>query len=503
MSATAEERDRGGFESALDARARLSDRRRLSLRRRAVRMGSRFSVLMISDAITFVGVRMMLGAMVVPAALDRFNAGVASVGPLALPGRPASLVFWMTTMIALGVTGSYSRHRRLNTPIRLAGACVLAGLAATVPLAAIIGWRAGLTLIAIVAAVTWIALIATRSVAELFLGRVWPRDRGAAPALLVGTPDTVSERLAAAVTAPGGDYRIAAAHDQDIARDALPDPRFLSKFVTKAIDEHHLEAIVLTEALPEKHFGELLEAALGTGCIILCPPRAVESAGFRPRLVWHSDQPFLEFATPGLQVAALVSKRMLDLVGASVLLLFALPFMAVIALAIRLDSRGPALFSQHRAGLGGRRFRMLKFRTMRPGADDEKQGLAHLNHTGDVRLFKIPADPRVTRLGKILRRWSLDELPQLWNVLRGDMSLVGPRPFFESDFEDYEEHHFRRLDTKPGLTGLWQVSGRSDVVEFEDVVFLDREYIEQWSFWLDLGILLRTVPSVIRRKGAY
>jgi lipopolysaccharide/colanic/teichoic acid biosynthesis glycosyltransferase len=109
----------------------------------------------------------------------------------------------------------------------------------------------------------------------------------------------------------------------------------------------------------------------------------------------------------------------------------------------------------------------------------------------------------VTPLGAWLRRWSLDELPQLWNVLRGDMSLVGPRPFFESDLEDYEDHHFRRLGAKPGITGLWQVSGRSSVVDFEEVVRLDREYIEEWSLLLDLRILVRTVPAVLGRRGAY
>jgi lipopolysaccharide/colanic/teichoic acid biosynthesis glycosyltransferase len=140
---------------------------------------------------------------------------------------------------------------------------------------------------------------------------------------------------------------------------------------------------------------------------------------------------------------------------------------------------------------------------MRHGADAEKHLLAHLNRTGDARLFKIADDPRVTRLGKWLRRWSLDELPQFWNVLLGDMSLVGPRPFFESDLADYDAHHFRRLDVKPGITGLWQVRGRSDVVNFDEVVRLDREYIERWSFWLDLKILLMTLPSVLRRRGAY
>jgi len=177
--------------------------------------------------------------------------------------------------------------------------------------------------------------------------------------------------------------------------------------------------------------------------------------------------------------------------------------MLAIALAIKLDSPGPVLFGQMRVGLGGRRFRMLKFRTMRNGADAQKGSVAHLNHTGDSRLFKIPNDPRVTRLGRVLRRWSLDELPQLWNVLVGDMSLIGPRPFFEADLLGYEDHHFRRLGAKPGITGLWQVRGRSSVVDFEQVVRLDREYIEDWSLWLDLQILAGTVPAVLRRSGAY
>ena len=137
------------------------------------------------------------------------------------------------------------------------------------------------------------------------------------------------------------------------------------------------------------------------------------------------------------------------------------PLFLLIPLAIKLDSPGPVFFGQTRAGVGGRPFRMLKFRTMRTGADAEKPGLARLNDSGDPRLFKIRNDPRVTRLGWFLRRTSLDELPQMLNVLKGEMSLVGPRPFFPDDLADYERHHFERLHVLPGITGLWQVSGRS------------------------------------------
>jgi len=195
-------------------------------------------------------------------------------------------------------------------------------------------------------------------------------------------------------------------------------------------------------------------------------------------------------------------KRALDVAGAALGMALLSPVFAVLAIVIKLDSKGPVFFTQRRAGIGGRPFRMWKLRTMRDGADGLKEVLGHLNHSGDPRLFKILEDPRVTRTGRWMRRWSLDELPQLWNVLRGDMSLVGPRPFFESDLDYYEIHHFGRLGAKPGITGLWQVSGRSDIVDFEEVVALDTKYVREWSLLLDLEILARTIPALVRRRGA-
>jgi lipopolysaccharide/colanic/teichoic acid biosynthesis glycosyltransferase len=196
-------------------------------------------------------------------------------------------------------------------------------------------------------------------------------------------------------------------------------------------------------------------------------------------------------------------KRSFDVLVAFAGLVLAAPFLIVLAVVVKFDSPGPALFSQTRLGRHGRTFRMYKLRTMRVGADEEKWELAHLNQSDDVRLFKIPHDPRVTRMGRLIRRWSLDELPQLYNVLRGDMSLVGPRPFFVEDLSEYEPHHMNRLLVRPGLTGLWQVSGRSDIMDFEEVVRLDRHYIDNWSFGLDLQIISRTLPVVVQRRGAY
>lgn len=200
--------------------------------------------------------------------------------------------------------------------------------------------------------------------------------------------------------------------------------------------------------------------------------------------------------TPGV-------KRVVDVTLAVLLLIVLTPLCALIALLIKLDSPGPVIFRQLRTGRGGRPFWMYKFRTMVEDADAIKPQLQHLNGSGDPRLFKIANDPRVTRVGRFLRRTSLDELPQLVNVLRGEMSLIGPRPFFPEDMVHYDGHHLERLAVLPGISGLWQVKGRSNIVDFEEVVRLDREYIEGWSLWLDFKILLLTVPAVLRRRGAY
>jgi exopolysaccharide biosynthesis polyprenyl glycosylphosphotransferase len=194
-------------------------------------------------------------------------------------------------------------------------------------------------------------------------------------------------------------------------------------------------------------------------------------------------------------------KRALDFAAALVGLVMGAPLMSVIALAIKLDSPGPAIFSQMRIGKGGRPFTCYKFRTMHVGAEKEKQKLAALNEAQGA-LFKIRKDPRMTRVGRVLRRISLDELPQLYNILKGDMSLVGPRPQLPEEVNQYMEWHKKRLETWPGLTGLWQVSGRSNLT-FDEMCLLDIYYIENWSPVLDTKILLRTLPKVILGDGAY
>lgn len=195
------------------------------------------------------------------------------------------------------------------------------------------------------------------------------------------------------------------------------------------------------------------------------------------------------------------AKRMIDVIFSLFFLTATAPLMGLIALTIKLDSPGPVLFRQERVGKGGQRFTLYKFRSMEVGAEDQKEHLRDLNEA-DGPIFKIKDDPRVTRAGRWLRRFSLDEFPQFYNVLRGNMSLIGPRPPLPEEVAQYQPWHLRRLEIAPGITGLWQVSGRSEL-PFDEMVLLDIYYAEQWSPALDLSIFLRTIPKVIFGSGAY
>jgi lipopolysaccharide/colanic/teichoic acid biosynthesis glycosyltransferase len=199
--------------------------------------------------------------------------------------------------------------------------------------------------------------------------------------------------------------------------------------------------------------------------------------------------------------AAFVVKRGFDILVSGLLLLVFSPVLIAVALAVKLTSKGQVFFLSPRPGLGGESFNCIKFRTMVTNADSLQDELEELNEA-DGAIFKIRKDPRLTKPGAFLRRWSLDELPQLFNVLRGDMSLVGPRPLPHRDYERLEEWHKKRYLVLPGLTGLWQVSGRSEL-EFDDLVRLDFLYIERWSVFLDVVIMLRTIPAVVRKHGAF
>jgi len=212
------------------------------------------------------------------------------------------------------------------------------------------------------------------------------------------------------------------------------------------------------------------------------------------------DISFISIKVGPRNYVGLLIKSMMDRVLSLAGLVLLVPLMVAIAIAIKTTSQGPVLFTQHRAGLNGRKFLFYKFRSMVTNADELKESIRHLNEmSGPV--FKIKDDPRITKIGKFLRRTSLDELPQLWNVLRGDMSLVGPRPLVMMEAAKIKGHARRRLSFRPGITCLWQVGARNRVITFEEWAALDLKYIDEWSLWLDLKILLRTIPAVFKQTG--
>ena len=233
-------------------------------------------------------------------------------------------------------------------------------------------------------------------------------------------------------------------------------------------------------------------------------PRMFEILGTNAQLHTIEGIPLVGLPSPRLSGSARLLKRLLDTFGSAIGLVLLAPIFATIALAIKLDSRGPVFFRQVRMGAGGRTFRVFKFRTMVADADALKSEIAHLNmhNGGDARMFKIPDDPRVTRSGRFLRRWRIDELPQLLNVLFGEMSLVGPRPLILDEDQYVASWARRRLDLKPGVTGLWQVLGASDI-PFDEMTKLDYLYVTNWSLREDLRLILLTLPALTRARAAY
>ena len=250
---------------------------------------------------------------------------------------------------------------------------------------------------------------------------------------------------------------------------------------------------------------EALHRLSGLGLQIDVIPTPFEALGARVDVHHLEGAPLMTLPRPRLGPSATLTKRALDMGASAVALVMLLPLLVACSIAIKLDSRGPLFFRQTRVGREGRRFTLWKFRSMYPDADARKHEVADLNlHCGadDARMFKIREDPRVTRVGRVLRRYSLDELPQLYNVLVGDMSLVGPRPLIEKEAGQVAGRFRRRLSLTPGLTGLWQVNGRSEI-PFAEMVSLDYLYVTNWTLFGDVKLLMKTLPAVARGNGAY
>jgi exopolysaccharide biosynthesis polyprenyl glycosylphosphotransferase len=270
-----------------------------------------------------------------------------------------------------------------------------------------------------------------------------------------------------------------------------------------AVLEHHRvqEVIIADPDFPEERAVELVDQCHRRGVTVRIAPSTMEILVHRAEFVPGASVPLFELRPPVFDGFDYAVKRTFDFLGAIALLLVLSPLLLAISLGVFLTSRGPVLYRSIRPGIGGEPFACFKFRTMRTDADQVQADLESLNEASGP-LFKIRADPRLTRVGRILRRFSLDELPQLLNVVAGQMSLVGPRPLPQRDFDQLDDWHKKRYLVLPGMTGLWQVSGRSEL-DFDDLVRLDFLYLERWSIGLDLTILLKTIPAVFTRRGAY
>jgi exopolysaccharide biosynthesis polyprenyl glycosylphosphotransferase len=261
------------------------------------------------------------------------------------------------------------------------------------------------------------------------------------------------------------------------------------------------EVLIADPAFPQEQAVDLVDRCHRHGIKVCVAPSTMEILMDRVEFVPGQTLPLFELKPPVFEGIDFFVKRTFDMVVASMLLVLAAPVMLLSMAAIRLSSRGPAVYRSMRPGIGGKPFACLKFRTMYTDADERQAELEGENEKGGA-LFKIKNDPRVTPVGRFLRRWSIDELPQLFNVVRGEMSLVGPRPLPQRDYDRLEDWHRKRNLVMPGITGLWQVSGRSEL-DFDELVRLDFLYLERWSVFLDLTILLKTLPAVIRARGAW
>jgi exopolysaccharide biosynthesis polyprenyl glycosylphosphotransferase len=270
----------------------------------------------------------------------------------------------------------------------------------------------------------------------------------------------------------------------------------------QVLDAHRVDEVIIADPdFPQAQAVELVDRCHAQGVRVRIAPSTMEILVHRAEFVPGQAVPLFELRPPVFEGIDFAVKRTFDLVCASALLVLLSPLLLVSAIAVKVSSRGPLIYRSRRPGIGGVPFHCFKFRTMYAGAEREQAELEAANEATGA-LFKIRRDPRVTPVGRLLRRFSVDELPQLWNVLRGEMSLVGPRPLPDRDYQRLEEWHKKRYLVLPGITGLWQVSGRSEL-DFDDLVRLDFLYLERWSVFLDLAILVRTVPAVFTRRGAF
>jgi exopolysaccharide biosynthesis polyprenyl glycosylphosphotransferase len=347
-----------------------------------------------------------------------------------------------------------------------------------------------------------VTIAALRSSYQLVTGEVLRTLGARRYALLAGSGENVAHLHAALGPGRSGiDYEFVGAVAPSADGASLPVLGNV-RDLPAILDRERVDELIVTDSdFGERELLEIVDHAHRRGVEVRIAPKATELLTQRVEFVPGQSIPLFELRPPAFVGLDWLVKRTFDLVVSGLVLVVGLPLWLGIAAAVKLSSRGPVLYRDRRIGLGEREFGMLKFRTMRADAAGHQAELEASNEA-DGPLFKIRQDPRVTAVGAVLRRVSLDEVPQLWNVLRGEMSLVGPRPLPLRDYERLERWHRKRYLVLPGVTGLWQISGRSSL-GFDDLVRLDFYYLENWSIWLDVSILLKTVPAVFGGRGAY
>jgi exopolysaccharide biosynthesis polyprenyl glycosylphosphotransferase len=349
---------------------------------------------------------------------------------------------------------------------------------------------------------TAVLISVLRGVYDAFTGRLLRRVGVRRRALLVGAGEHLThlhEMLGR--RRRGIDYDfvgVLATEPDGIALPRLGDLKALSRVLAT----HRVDEVILADSdFSEQELLETVEQAHRRGVKVRIAPKTTELLVQRADYVPGQSVPLFEVRSPVFAGGEWVLKRAFDLVVSAVVLVVGLPLWLLIAAGVTLTSPGPVLYRDRRIGLGEVEFDMLKFRTMYADAAQHQPYLERANEASGP-LFKIRRDPRVTPLGSLLRRFSLDEVPQLLNVLRGQMSLVGPRPLPLRDYAQLEDWHRKRYNVLPGITGLWQISGRSNL-GFDDLVRLDFYYLENWSLWMDIAILFKTIPAVLAARGAY
>jgi exopolysaccharide biosynthesis polyprenyl glycosylphosphotransferase len=405
---------------------------------------------------------------------------------------PLLLAAWISVFAIFRL---YDRAHSRRDPAALVGAAL--SWAALVAAAAVIypesGLELGLILSAAPLALTCAAVL--RLLYEQGIERIYRRGIGQTPVVVVGREEDRTRVRRMIERAPGA-YSLA-------GEVGCGDSGVDLAAMRETLDRTEAREVVLVgaELLPDEEFLELLRSVRLRGIPLRVVPGALALMRSRPAVSQSLGLPLLEVSYPRLDNSQRALKRALDVTVSLGGLLLLSPLFLAVAVAIMLESQGPILFRQKRIGADGSVFICYMFRSMYEDAE-RRQGELELMNEADGPVFKIKDDPRVTPAGRLLRRWSVDELPQLVNVLKGEMSLVGPRPLPVRDFHRMEEAHKRRLEAVPGMTGYWQISGRSNLA-FEEMVRLDLYYIENWSLSFDVKIILRTLGAVVRREGAY